>query len=242
MILNENNGVLIVVDGIDGAGKTTQVNMLSDLLRSVGQTVLTSKEPTDGVWGAKIRATAVTGRLSLEEELEAFIKDREEHLEQKVIPALSDGQIVILDRYFYSTIAYQGIRSADVEELERKVRKTAMEPDAVFVIDLDPEIAALRITKRDGKPNEFEKLDDQIQIRKIFKKLDEVDDGITTIGGNRASSVVHKEIVNKLLDGALKAKKCFKQYGCDDPYYCSYRMTETCEWWNLRSSIKKHLD
>src|SRR5260370_25230495 len=99
-----NRSILIAIEGIDGAGKTTQVERLAQALRVVGQELVISKEPTNGRWGKKIRESAANGRLPLKEELKAFINDRTEHVRNVIQPALDTGKIVILDRYFYSTI------------------------------------------------------------------------------------------------------------------------------------------
>ncbi|MBL9085553.1 MAG: dTMP kinase, partial [Planctomycetia bacterium] len=89
---------MIVFEGIDGAGKTTQVGLLVDALRRAGEDVVSSKEPTRGPWGMKIRESAVKGRLPEAEELQAFIEDRREHVRDLVGPALERGAIVVLDR------------------------------------------------------------------------------------------------------------------------------------------------
>ncbi len=106
----DDAGILIVFDGIDGGGKTTQAKLLADILTAAGETVVLSKEPTDGPWGKQLRASATTGRMSLADELHAFTEDRKQHVTNLIAPALARGEIVILDRYFYSTIAYQGAR------------------------------------------------------------------------------------------------------------------------------------
>src|SRR5262245_42547095 len=94
-------GILIVVEGIDGAGKSTQVRRIAEALRAVGETVVQSREPTDGPWGRKIRESAVSGRMSLADELHAFVEDRREHVAGVIRPALDRGEIVVLDRYYY---------------------------------------------------------------------------------------------------------------------------------------------
>src|SRR5688572_19594551 len=88
----EHNGILVAVEGIDGAGKTTQVRMLEERLRLAGMDVVASKEPTDGKWGRKVRQSATTGRLPLEEETEAFVEDRKEHVANLVVPSLEAGK------------------------------------------------------------------------------------------------------------------------------------------------------
>src|SRR5947207_8330328 len=88
-------GYLIVVEGIDGAGKSTQVRRLAETLRDAGFAVTCSREPTDGPWGRKIRASAAAERMSLDDELHAFIDDRKEHVAQVIRPALERGEIVV---------------------------------------------------------------------------------------------------------------------------------------------------
>ena len=89
-------GFLIAIEGIDGAGKTTQAHHVQDALQARKLAVIRTKEPTTGHWGQVLRDSALTGRLSIEEEVEAFIKDRKEHVEQTINPALREGKIVIV--------------------------------------------------------------------------------------------------------------------------------------------------
>ena len=90
----------IVVEGIDGTGKSTLARALQERLKRMGVSCLCTFEPTDGQWGRKLRDSFTGGeRLSLDEELELFIKDREEHVETEILPALEAGRTVICDRY-----------------------------------------------------------------------------------------------------------------------------------------------
>ena len=95
--------MFIVFEGIDGTGKSTQVQFLADMLRAKGNEVITSKEPTDGPHGTRLRNSADTGRLSPQEELDLFHLDRREHIETLIKPTLARGAVVILDRYYFST-------------------------------------------------------------------------------------------------------------------------------------------
>ncbi len=232
-----NGGVFIAVEGIDGAGKTTQVNLLADALRRGGETVVTSKEPTTGEWGQKIRASAMTGRLSPEEELEAFIRDREEHLEHTVLPSLEDGKVVILDRYFYSTIAYQGPRLGDVERLDRDVRALAETPDLVILLDVDPALSLVRIKQRDGAPNAFEQVDALREVRKVFNQLARMDPVIRTFDGSHSVEALSEEILQVVVDETMREKRCAVSHGCQDVTHCTYKMTGTCAWWQLRQDL-----
>lgn len=211
--------------------------MLEEALRAAGEDVVLSKEPTDGQWGAKLRASANLGRLPFDEELEAFLNDRQEHLESKVIPALEAGKIVILDRYFYSTIAYQGIRCQNVPELAAQVRADVVTPDAAFFLELAPQIAAYRIERRDGEANHFEGIDDLVKIDAVFQSIADNDRVFQRVDGVRSKEDVHCDVLSRLVSGALKRKRCAKHYGCDDPVMCGYRMTSTCAWWLIAKKL-----
>src|SRR5687767_11083693 len=110
-------GLFIVIEGIDGTGKSTQAKRLGEWFLAQGREVVLSREPTDGPWGKKLRDSAATGRLSPQDELQYFLNDRREHVEEKIQPALAGGKVVILDRYYFSTMAYQGARGFDPAEI-----------------------------------------------------------------------------------------------------------------------------
>lgn len=230
MSTHDYPGILVVFDGIDGAGKTTQVCRLEAALASVGENVLVSKEPTDGVWGAKLRASAITGRLPFDEELTAFIEDRQDHLTNKVIPALERGAVVILDRYFYSTIAYQGLRAGAISHIEPRIRANVVEPDVAYLLELPPTLAVARIEARDGAANHFEKIEDLVQIDRIFHEIARHDDRMVKIDGSISEQAVFASLLKHFVNGPLKLKRCAKVYGCDDPLHCTPRYTDTCTW------------
>ncbi|MFD2257443.1 dTMP kinase [Luteolibacter algae] len=163
--------MFIVIEGIDGTGKSTQAKRLAEYLEAKGQTVVSSFEPTDGPWGTLLRNSAETGRLSPEEELETFIKDRREHVSKKIAPALAQGKIVILDRYYFSTMAYQGARGFDPTEIRKKNEAFAPVPDLLLILDLDLDKALSRIGGRGAGTNEFERRENLSRCREIFLSL-----------------------------------------------------------------------
>jgi dTMP kinase len=118
--------------------------------------VLRCKEPTTGKWGQVLRDSALTGRLSLEDEVETFIKDRKEHVSTVIEPALREGKTVIVDRYYFSNMAYQGARGFDPMELMRQNEAFAPEPDLLVLMDLSPEAGLQRIRTRGDRANLFE--------------------------------------------------------------------------------------
>jgi dTMP kinase len=164
-------GFLIVIEGIDGTGKSTQAQRLGEWLVSQGREVVQSYEPTDGPWGKKLRESAATGRLSAEDELEYFINDRREHVEQCIAPALAAGKVVILDRYYFSTMAYQGARGFDPALIRRRNESFAPVPDLLIILDLAVDLALQRIGSRGDSANEFEKRSSLDRCREIFLSL-----------------------------------------------------------------------
>jgi dTMP kinase len=164
-------GLFIVIEGIDGTGKSTQVKRLGEWLTAQGREVVLSREPTDGPWGKKVRESAATGRLSPEDELQYFLKDRRQHVEELIAPSLAAGKVVILDRYYFSTMAYQGARGFDPGEIRRKNEVFAPVPDLLLIMDLDVDFALERIGARGDTANEFEKRENLERCREIFLSL-----------------------------------------------------------------------
>lgn len=165
------SGRLVAIEGVDGAGKTTQLARLAAALRARGREVVTTKEPTDGPIGRRIRATARTGRLPAEQELALFLEDRRAHVEGLIAPALARGAVVLVDRYFYSTAAYQGARGLDPADILRRNEAFAPVPDLVLLLEVDPEVGLARVRGRDGAENLFERLDDLRACDRVFRAL-----------------------------------------------------------------------
>lgn len=162
----------MAVEGIDGTGKSTVLRILADYLKFRGIPSITSREPTHGSWGRKLRQSMTDGRLSLAEELELFLADRMEHVEQVIRPALAHGNVVLLDRYYLSTAAYQGARGADPESVLAQNEAFAPRPNLVLLLDCEPNTALERIRQRGDTPNTFEQLNQLREVRRIFLSLD----------------------------------------------------------------------
>ena len=164
-------GLLVAIEGIDGAGKTTQANLIESYCRDKGIPHILSKEPTGGKFGSLLRKSAESGRYSLEEELELFLQDRREHVEKRINPSLQQGRVVILDRYYFSTAAYQGARGADLEMILAENEKFAPAPDLLILLDVDVSTGLARIHDRGDKPNTFEREDMLQRSREIFRGI-----------------------------------------------------------------------
>jgi len=174
-VKHQFEGLLVVIEGIDGSGKTTLQNRLADALRNDGHQVTVTKEPTNGPIGQKIRDLAATDRESIspEEEFNLFHEDRQIHVNEVVFPALKRGEIVIQDRSYFSTVAYQGERGLDRDQLYKKSLEIAPEPDILLVIDLPAEDALVRIRESRGmETDDFEKLESLQAIRLVFNEIE----------------------------------------------------------------------
>lgn len=156
---------LIVLEGVDGAGKSTLQRGLASFLRGLGKEVVCSREPTQGPYGQALREAARTARLPPEEELRLLILDRKAHLQELIEPARSRGAAVILDRYYFSTLAYQGAAGVDTQEILRLHQAFAPEPDVLLVLDLPVEIALQRIHSRGAARDDFERSDTLQHVR-----------------------------------------------------------------------------
>ena len=168
-------GVLIVFEGIDGAGKSTQARLLYKRLTKARFDVDLSKEPTEGTWGKKLRKLIEEGRgdVDPQEELEWFIKDRFQHVEEIIKPGLENNKIIILDRYYFSTIAYQGALGVDPREIEKRNNEFAPEPNLLFLIEIPPGAGIKRIIESRGKETDsFEKESYLLRVGQIFHSLD----------------------------------------------------------------------
>jgi dTMP kinase len=194
-------GLLVVLEGIDGVGKSSALLAIRASCEGFAGEVVLSREPTDGPWGQRLRQSATAGRLSLEEELDLFVRDRRAHVEQLVEPALVRGAVVLLDRYYLSTAAYQGARGADPEAVLALNESFAPVPDLVLLLDCDPRVSLERVRRRGTPVDEFEKLEELEAVRRIFLSVRRP--FIRRINAARPSEVVGRDCalaVRELLD------------------------------------------
>ncbi|MCX5740176.1 MAG: dTMP kinase [Proteobacteria bacterium] len=169
-----NRGRLIVFEGVDGSGKSTQVRLLAETLRESHIAHVVTKEPTDGVWGRKIRAMARSGELvAPEEELRWFLEDRREHVAEVLRPGIEAGQIVLSDRYTLSTVAYQGARGLDPQQLLAQAEAEFPLPDLALIFELDPDAGLARVRARgDAAEPAFEEAAFLARVAAVFRSLD----------------------------------------------------------------------
>ena len=169
-----NRGRLLALEGLDGCGKSTQVERIAQAQHARGRDVVRTREPSDGPIGREIRALARKGeRVTAERELALFTADRREHVAQVIAPALAAGRWVITDRYFLSTVAYQGARGLDWRAILARSEAEFPAPDAALVVELSADVGLARTHTRGGAPDLwFEHRDYLERVAAIFAAID----------------------------------------------------------------------
>jgi dTMP kinase len=199
-------GLLIVFEGLDGCGKSTQLQRLAKALEARGLDVVTTRQPTDGPVGRKIRAMAQSGeRVPPETELEWFMEDRREHLRDTVAPALAAGSVVLSDRYFLSSVAYQGARGLDPQQILRDSEREFPLPDLALLFEIEAELGIRRIAERGGVAEPvFEEQEFLSEAAKIFADLDRP--YITRIDARPDPETIHRVVLDRVAALQLDAR------------------------------------
>ncbi len=194
-------GIFIIIEGLDGSGKTTQATLLAQKLSKSFNVVLTA-EPSRGKIGTFIREGCLyeDKRLPTEAEALLFAADRIEHMYSEVKPALDEGKLVICDRYIYSSLAYQGSAGLSLEWI-KTINARAFQPDFSIFIDVAPERVIERLQR---KKSVMETLETQQKVRQVYIKYVEKGE-LVRINGDRAKEIVADDLHVKVL-GLLK--KC----------------------------------
>ena len=198
-----SNGKFIVFEGIDGAGKSTQVNLLTEKLVSLGYDVVLTAEPTTLPSGKALRqALSGKDKKSECEMATMFVLDRIAHnidKESGIVPLCEQGKIVISDRYYYSTLAYQG-HSTDYEWV-KKMNLSCPDikhPDLCIYLDLLPEQSLARIKARNEEVEIYENLEKLTKVRNTFLSVieDLKNDGekIFVVNADRSIEDISDEI------------------------------------------------
>ena len=195
-----NSGILIAFEGIDGTGKSTQCRMLSELLSKKQISNIVFAEPTKGKWGMKIRKLLSEGRkgISPNDELEWFINDRKEDVEINIQPALNAGKVVLMDRYYFSTAAYQGALGFDPQKIKADNENFAPPPDRVLIFHNSPEKSLERIESAREEKSAFERSDYLMNVQKIFKSF--TGSRIRFISSDATLEEVHEQVLLEVQD------------------------------------------
>jgi dTMP kinase len=188
-------GKLIAFEGVDGSGKSTQIGLLAEALRERGLPVETTFEPTNGATGKRIRAMAQSNERVLPAlELEWFVTDRREHVDQMIEPALASGSWVITDRYTLSSVAYQGARGLSPDQILRDSESEFPLPDLALILEIGVDEGLARVRARPGVAEPaFENREFLAAASEIFASLDR--HYIERIDGRGEPAVVHSRVV-----------------------------------------------
>jgi dTMP kinase len=205
--MHKGGGGLVVLEGIDGAGTTTQVARLADRLRAMRVLVRATREPSDGPVGTLVRQV-LSGRVVVPGGRSPgwatmallFAADRMDHVESEIGPFVAAGGVILSDRYDASSLAYQSISSGvDAKEavdwirlLNRHVRR----PELTIVLDVSPEVASERRTRRGDAAQLYEQNEMQRQLAAFYKALAKhmPEDRIAIIDGNGKMDEVHARV------------------------------------------------
>lgn len=198
----KKKGFFITFEGIDGSGKSTQIQKLAKFLEDNGFDIIITREPGGSVGGEEIRNLLLQGevdRWSAETEILLFTAARRDHLERIILPALQDGKIVICDRFTDSTRMYQGMRGPKLRDLVDNLTEEVIncDPDLTLIIDIDPEISLRRAKSRETAEERFEDfgVDLQKKMRKGFIDLSkEFNSRIKVVNGQQSVDDLAKEI------------------------------------------------
>ncbi len=198
-------GKFIVFEGLDGSGKTTQLEMLYKKIKSIckERECITTKEPSDDMLGRLCREIG-SGKISMLPETAALLyaADRIEHIDKVLLPKLESGCHIICDRYYLSNIAYQSVKTDFYNILS--YNKAAMEklrPDITIYVDVPPEACQKRRTSRGTTTDIYETLDYAKKIHKQYllaiDRLKETEN-ILIINGDRSPDEVAADIWSRL--------------------------------------------
>ena len=198
----KEKGYFISFEGIDGSGKSTQIQKLAKFLETLGFDVVITREPGGSTGGEEIRNLLLQGdvdRWSAETEILLFTAARRDHLERIILPAMADDKIVICDRFTDSTRMYQGMRGPNLRNLVDMLNEKIInrDPDLTIVIDIDPQISLKRAKSRKTVEERFEDfgVEMQLNMRNGFIELaKEFSNRIEVVNGQQSVDDLSKDI------------------------------------------------
>ena len=203
--MTSGNGLLIVIEGLDGAGLSTQAAALAEYIRGKNKRVVLTKEPTASPIGKLIKSALKRDyEFSLFALQLLFAADRAEHLEKEIEPALSTDKIVISDRYILSSLAFGAVDN-DIEFL-KLINSRFRRPDLTVIIDTPQRVCLERITRTRDNVELFEEEKRLEKVREQFLALKSYFDNTFIVDGDREKAEVSREIrevVERTLVGSI---------------------------------------
>ncbi len=197
-------GKFIAFEGIDGSGKSTQIQLLSDRLRKMERSFYVTMEPTDAPVGSLIRQI-LTGRIKTDLKVIAplFAADRLDHLLNEVngiCAKISQGTVVLIDRYYFSSYAYQGIDAPMDWVIKLNEQSSSiLRPDLNIFINTDPDTALERIVRNRFQKELFEEKTRLARVRQAYMEAFDLlrdQEHVAIVDGNRSADEVAQDIWN----------------------------------------------
>lgn len=198
--ISMTNGLFITFEGADGCGKTTQIKLLDEYLRSKGYKTLLTREPGSKGLGEKLREILLNydGEVAPACESFLFLADRAQHVECIIKPALKNGVIVLCDRHTDSTLAYQGYgRGLDLEEIKQlnNIATGGLKPDLTLLFDVDIETSQARVGKEKDRM-ESAGIEFFERVRKGFLEIAKAEpDRVKVLNSADTIENIHKKVV-----------------------------------------------
>lgn len=199
-------GLFITIEGPDGAGKSTQIELLKEYFKNKGKDIIITREPGGTLISEKIRDIILDNKnIEMADTTEALLyaASRAQHVAEKIIPALERGQVVICDRFVHSSLIYQGMaRGLGIEEV-KKINDFAIRgimPNITLFFDISPEISLKRKNEMGKKDRlENENIEFHIKVYEGYKKLiEKYPDEFTIIDATKSVEETHEDIVSEL--------------------------------------------
>lgn len=197
---NNNRGFFIVLEGIDGAGKTSIAHRLSSFLVEKGFDVHYTYEPYDTLYVKALKSDYNMYRDAYLDAL-TYAADRLVHVRSDILPYLNKGYVVICDRYYYSSAAYQSAQGAPIEWV-LEINRYAPKPDLAIYLDVNPEIGIKRREGLNTRFPEYEKLDFLYRVREKYLWL--VEKGyMVLVDANKEFNEVYRDVERIVLDNLV---------------------------------------
>jgi len=198
--------VFVSFEGIDGCGKSTQIEMFMKYLQSKGIDFVKVREPGGTKLGENIRQLLINEKMVSRSELLLFLASRAQLVEEVIKPALKEGKIVVADRFAHSSVAYQGCGrnlGVDVVKMLNDFATDHVYPDLVFYIDIPAEVAISRINKEQRDRIEQEGLEFFEKVRNCYLELCKTEKSFVLIDGTKDVETISKQII-KIFEGLYK--------------------------------------
>lgn len=203
--MSAGRGTYVVLDGPDGCGKSTQAALLVARLRNLGRAVLHLREPGSTPVGELLRSLLLDNEVRLDPISEAllFTAARAELVRQVIAPALDRNEVVVVERCFVSTIAYQcgvhpqGVDREFVLDITRRAHGSTM-PDAIFLLDVPAEVAAARRTGRRGDRFEERGILFHKAVRDAYLDYARTDGSCQVLDASHGAESVHQDLARRV--------------------------------------------